>query len=86
MKITQSRAQKHICLSLWSQPEIKSPIFQGEFIVEIASFKSLVRKKKKQEDLFFGDEALQKAVELHSQNLLGVLVVVVKVVGGGAPQ
>lgn len=46
MKITQSRAQKHICLSLWSKPEIKSPIFQAEFIVEIASFKSLRKKKK----------------------------------------
>lgn len=81
MKITQSRAQKHICLSQWSKPEIKSPIFQAEFIVEIASFKSLCKEKKQekknQEDLYFGSEALQKAVELHSQNFFFFILVVV---------
>lgn len=51
MKITQSRAQKHICLSQWSKPEIKSPIFQAEFIVEIASFKSLCKEKNKEKKI-----------------------------------
>lgn len=81
MKIIQSRAQKHICLSQWSKPEIKSPIFQAEFIVEIASFKSLSKEKnqekKNQEDLYFGGKALQKAVELHSQNFFFFILVVV---------
>lgn len=90
MKITQSRAQKHICLSPWSKPEIKSPIFQAEFIVEIASFKSLRKKKKKsrkkknQEDLYFGSEAFQKAVERNSQNFFFFMLVVVVEGGGGS--
>lgn len=89
MKITQSRAQKHICLSPWSKPEIKSPIFQAEFIVEIASFKSLrkkkkIKKKKNQEDLYFGSEAFQKAVERNSQNFFFFMLVVVLEGGGGS--
>lgn len=91
MKITQSRTQKHICLSPWSKPEIKSPIFQAEFIVEIASFKSLRKKKKKikkkkknQEDLYFGSEAFQKAVERNSQNFFFFMLVVVLEGAGGS--